>query len=185
MQSKRGFLFGPSSSSRSLSRLVSNGQVSSALWVRLAAAVPLALVVAAILAACGGTPVASESAASSGAGQARVIQPLFDDDGNPAATDPAALPADPALLQNGHYATAAQARLLLDSTGARAVEIAVDCCGNEPDQIGLVSMWIDEVSSGLPASTPVLVRGSDLRLAALAANRIASGGLANVWLVTQ
>jgi hypothetical protein len=172
MQSRRPFLF----------RID-----SSTLWVRLAAAVPLALFIAAILAACGG-PEDPEAGSSEPAAQpqAIVVQPLLDDNGIPSATNPAARPADPGIsVANGRYATAAQAELLMEALGADAVEVTVPCCVTEVDRIGLLSMWIDEVASSLPESTAVLVRGSDVRLAALAANRIASGGLPNVWLVTQ
>lgn len=171
---RKGFLFNPSKA-----------------LVRLAVVVPLVVVVAGILAACNGdgSAAGTDSADSEAPAVqfADFVHPLFDDDGNPLANDPRARqPSHPAeWVANGRYATPAQARFVMELMGSDAIEISVGCCGSEAVDFAVISAWVSQVASNLPHTTPVLVRGADLRLAAAAANRIASGGLANVWLVTQ
>lgn len=163
-------------------------RVDSKTLFRLAAVVPLALFAAAMLAACGGADSTTGDADTGAATTARseFVAPLFDDDGNSLPVVPAARPADSGVrMNNGRYATSAQARLLMEVRKADVLEIDVSCCGIEAVDFAVVSVWIDQLARSLPDSAPVFVRGSDLRLAALAANRIASGGLANTWLVTQ
>lgn len=139
--------------------------------------------------ACGGgddAPIAEARASRAEvAATARVIAPLIHDDGSLAAGDPRAVPADAAAwTRSGRYATQAQAQQLAHALGDGALQVRVDCCGIDAvDQAtGIVSGL--QAAHDLPADTPVLVSGTDLRLAAAAANRLASGGLTHVWLVT-
>jgi len=149
----------------------------------------LAVGILMVAAACGGggAPLgdASSREAKAALAAAPVIAPLIDDDGSLAATDPRAVPADAAAwTRSGLYATSAQARQLAHALGARAIELRVDCCGiGAVDQAAGIA-WGLQAAHDLPADTPVLVSGADLRLAAATANRLASGGLTHVWLVT-
>jgi hypothetical protein len=134
--------------------------------------------------ACGGTGSADPERATV-VDAAPVIAPLIDDDGTPAASDPRAMPADAAAWnRSGLYATAAQAQLLVDALGDNVLQIRVECCGIDAVDQATGIAWGLQAAHTLPADTPVLVSGLDLRLAAATANRLASGGLTHLWLVT-
>ncbi len=145
------------------------------------------------LAACGGGDATTAAAGAEDAGRASietvgtgaVITPLLDDEGNITAVDANAAPDDPAArTRSGYYASPAQARQLADALGADAIEINVPCCSPENVDTAVGVVWGLQAAHNLPSETPVLVRGSDLRLAAAVANRLDEGGLTHVWLVT-
>jgi hypothetical protein len=141
-------------------------------------------------AACGGggdVPLAEarSARAEAAAATARVIPPLIHDDGSLAAGDPRAVPADAAAwTRSARYATAAQAQQLAHALGDGVLQVRVGCCGIDAVDEAAGIAWGLQLARELPADTPVLVSGTDLRLAAATANRLASGGLTHVWLVT-
>jgi hypothetical protein len=154
--------------------------VAAALWVLA-------------LAACGGDSAPTEAAAAAATANAdmtsvqsaRVVPPLLDDEGRPAAGDPRAKPVDAAAwTHSGQYASADQAAMLAAALGEEALQVEVECCSAEAIDRAVGITWGLQASHGLPQSTLVLVRGADLRLAAAAANRLAAGGLTHVFLVT-
>lgn len=109
---------------------------------------------------------------------------LIADDGSVMPSDPRARPADAAAwTRSSRYATARQAQQLIDALGDRVLQVQVECCGIEGVDQAVGIAWGLQ-ASGLAEDTPVLVRGVDLRLAAAAANRLSSGGMTHVWLVT-
>lgn len=146
---------------------------------------------AALLAACGGggdeppTAAAAAVPATALAGPASVVPPLLNNDGSAAPAAAGTEPADAgARTRRGYYASPAQARQLADALGADAIEIEVGCCGADAVEQAVGITWGLQAARDLPAQTPVLVHGKDLRLAAAAADRLADGGLTRVWLVT-
>jgi hypothetical protein len=131
-------------------------------------------------AACGGADTAgTEQAAASVA--TPVITPLIQDDGSLTPSD---IQAAAAWSRSGLYATAAQALQLVDALGEGVLQIRVECCGVDAVDQASGMAWGLQAAHSLPPDTPVLVSGLDLRLAAATANRLASGGLTHVWLVT-
>jgi hypothetical protein len=113
-----------------------------------------------------------------------VTAPLIADDGTAMPSDPRARPADAAAwTTSGRYATVAQAHQLL-AAQADAMVVEVRCCGAEAADEAVGIAWGVQAAGDKPDDMPVLVRGDDLRLAAAVANRLASGGLTRVWLVT-
>lgn len=141
---------------------------------------PLAL--AALIAACGG----GEDSQVVSTDREPPTATLLDDEGQAMAPASAAEPADAgARTRQGRYATAAQAADLERALGDRLLRVQVECCGADglERSIGLAHGL--QAAHDLPDSTPVLVQGADLRLAAVAANRMAEAGHANVWLVTR
>jgi hypothetical protein len=114
------------------------------------------------------------------------ITPLqFDDDGNYVAVDPHPKPADTAASSpEARAADLAQAHQLAQALGVQAIEIDVECCTSEAIEKAVGLVWGLQAAQDLPPGTPILLRSADLRLAAAAASRLASGGLTNVWVVT-
>lgn len=107
------------------------------------------------------------------------------EEGQAYASAPGAEPADAgARTRRGRYVTAAQAAQLERSFGDAAIAIEVGCCSPVEVDIALGIVWGLQAARDLPADTPVLVRGSDLRLAATTVNRLGEGGMSRVWLVT-
>jgi hypothetical protein len=154
-----------------------------------------AAVVLTTLGACGGNPDAaaalklaapSSMSSVSDAPAVASVRPLqFDDDGNFVASDPHPQPVDGgAQTHADDHADVAQARQLAQALGVQVMEIDLECCDSHAlDRIvGLV--WGLQAAHGLPAGTPVLLRSTDLDMAAAVAERLASGGLINVWVVT-
>lgn len=142
------------------------------------------IAVATTIAACGGadtgatTPEAEPQAAA-------IVSPLINDDGSLHIGDPRARPLDAgAWTTGGRYATGAQARMLSDALRDDLLQVDVECCSAQSVELAVGIAWGMQAARNLPNDTPVLVRGADLRLAAAAANRLASGGLSHVWLVT-
>lgn len=88
-------------------------------------------------------------------------------------------------LRSGQSVSPAQARQLAAARGdGGAIELEVGCCSADEVDTAVGIAWGLQAAHDLPADTPVLVRGPDLRLASAAANRLADGGLTHVWLVT-
>jgi hypothetical protein len=147
---------------------------------------PLLFGLVASLAACGGGDDSDESASQATVQTAGIVSPLVENEGFPSVSDPRAWPEDPAARSDsGRYATAAQARMLSEALGEDILDIEVDCCGAQAVDNAVGLAWGLQAARDLPNDTPVLVRGADLRMAAAAANRLASGGLTHVWLVAQ
>ncbi len=154
-----------------------------------AATAVAATAAAGLLGACGGGDgrvVGADPTQRTGLiGAATVVAPLLADDGSVMPSDPRAEPADAAAwTEASHYATVRQARMLTGALGDGVFQVEVECCGIEAVDRAVGIMWGLQASYSLPGNTPVLVRGADLRLAAAAANRLASGGMTHVWLVT-
>jgi hypothetical protein len=134
--------------------------------------------------ACGGADSA-DAGRTDAAAATPIIAPLLNDDGSASPSDPRAVPADAAAWhRSGLYATAEQARQLVDALGDGVLQIRVECCGIDAVDQAAGMAWGLQAAHSLPPDTPVLVSGLDLRLAAATANRLASGGLTHVWLVT-
>jgi hypothetical protein len=151
----------------------------SFLFLPVHCALTMSLLMAA--SACGG----SVDAADAEQPPVVVVAPLLDNDGRVTASDPRAVPTDAAAWnRSGLYATAEQARQLAAALGDGVLQIKVECCGIEAVDQATGMAWGLQAASSLPPDTPVLVSGLDLRLAAATANRLASGGLSHVWLVT-
>lgn len=113
------------------------------------------------------------------------IAPLLDDEGRLMATDPSAVPRDgKALTRMGLYATGRQAGQLEQTMGERLVALRVECCGDAAVERAVQKTWAPDAATHMPADTPVLVRGEDLRLAARVVDRLNEAGLSRVWLVT-
>jgi len=115
----------------------------------------------------------------------RVIAPLLDDEGEPMAADPRAIPADPALhTRSGLYATEAQARMLEAALHDRVIAVRAGCCGAHAIERAVNQAWTRRAASDSPADIAVVVRGASLRRAARAADRLTDAGLSRVWLVS-
>ncbi len=156
--------------------------LSSLLFLPVPCALAMALLMAA--SACGGADTTG-AARTEAASATPIVAPLMQDDGSASASDPRAVPADAAAWnRSGLYATAAQARQLADALGDGVLQIRVECCGIDAVEQATGIAWGLQAAHSLSADTPVLVSGLDLRLAAATANRLASGGLTHVWLVT-
>lgn len=137
------------------------------------------------LAACGGGGDSAEAPAQAAPQAATIVSPLLHDDGSMAVGDSRARPLDAgAWTDNGRYATQAQARMLSDALRDELLNIEVECCSAQAVDYAVGIAWGLQAARNLPNDAPVLVRGADLRLAAATANRLASGGLTHVWLVT-
>jgi hypothetical protein len=148
----------------------------------------VAAIVLMALGACGGavgdfaapelaTPSSAPASAKTQA--ATPFTPLrFDDDGNYVAADPSASSLE------AHHPDEAQASQLAQALGVQALEIDVECCDSEAIDRAVGLVWGLQAAQDLPPGTPVLLRSADLRMAAAAANRLANGGLINVWVVT-
>ena len=156
-----------------------------------AATAVAATVAAGLLAACGGggddgRQVGADATQQTGLlGAATVVAPLLADDGSVMPSDPRAEPADAAAWTEARrYATVQQAQMLTGFLGDGVLQVEVECCGIEAVDRAVGIVWGLQASYSLPGQTPVLVSGADLRLAAAAANRLTSGGMTHVWLVT-
>lgn len=143
----------------------------------------LTLALAGALAACGG---GNQEVDTTSTDREPPTTALVDDDGQPMPSVASALPADPAArTRAGRYASARQAAEFERALGDGVLRVQVDCCGAVALEQAIGIAHGQQAAQDLPDSAPVLVRGADLRLAALAADRLAEAGHANVWLVTQ
>ena len=147
---------------------------------------------AALLAACGGQEADAEAPAE---GRARalalaptVIPPLMDDAGRVMPAAGAAVPRDPgARTRNRHYATPAQAAQLEEVMGELVIPVNVERRADDAGAVELATqmVWGQQVVHDLPATTPVLVRCADLRLAAATVHHLEALGYSRVFLVTH
>lgn len=149
----------------------------------------------AVLAACGGaddagvptvpTVSAVQAPAELPADPVAIVAgPLLSDDGSLMPSDPAAVPTDPgARTRAGRYATAAQARQLAHAFQARLVPVMVACCSPVAVDEAVLTAWGVQAAANMPPDAPFLVQGPDARLNAAAAERLAEGGAARVWVV--
>lgn len=147
--------------------------------------IPTTLAVAAALVgaliACGG----SDDTRTASTDREPPTATLLDDEGQAMPTVASAVPADTgAHTRQGRYATARQAALLERALGDGVVNVQVACCGAEAVEQAVGAAHRVQAAHALPDYAPVLVRGADLRLAAVAADRMAEAGHAYVWLVT-
>jgi hypothetical protein len=144
----------------------------------------LGVCLGACLGACGGGDNAADTEAADGG--AGVVSTLLADDGGSMPSAPDTVPADPAArTKAARYASSQQAEQLEHALGEGVLRVTVECCGvDRVDQaIGIAQGM--QAAGDLPNSTPVLVRAADLRLGAVAANRLADAGYGQVWLVTR
>ncbi len=159
---------------------------------------------AALLAACGGQESDAEAnaqanaqAAAQAPAEARaralalaptVIPPLIDDAGRVMPAAGAAVPHDPgARTRNRHYATPAQAAQLEEVMGELVIPVNVERRADDTGAVELATqmVWGQQVVHDLPATTPVLVRSADLRLAAATVHHLEALGYSRVFLVTH
>lgn len=147
-----------------------------------------ALLVAAwagLLAGCGGH-VDEPTGAVATAGQPEPVSPLLADDGSAMPSDPRAEPADPgARTRLARYASPAQAEQLERTLGPRVITLQVECCGAEAVERAIGIAYGVQAAADLPRGTPMIVRAADLRLGAIAADRLAQADGGPVWLVTR
>lgn len=155
----------------------------------------------ALLAACGGTDMPSETAgadpqakvAAVGALSERTaplatspLPPLLADDGSVMPSAPQAVPADTgARTRAGRYASADQAGQLERAMAASLVRVTVRGSGAAAVEEGAGLVYGMLAAMNLPDTAPVLVEGADLRAAAALVDRLAANGVTNTWLVTR
>ena len=95
----------------------------------------------------------------------------------------AAEPADPGARTRLHrYATRAQADRLSSSD---VLQLTVDCCTADAADLAVLTAYGLQAARDLPSSTPVLVSGTDLRVAAVVVDRLGEAGFSRVLLVTR
>ncbi|HOB66797.1 hypothetical protein [Ottowia sp.] len=132
--------------------------------------------------ACGGGD--AESAPPLARGDLTIAATLLDNEGEPMLPSRDAIPTDAAAQPRlGLYATPEQADMLRSAGGQDITDVNVECCGREAIDRALRTVWSRQAPDGLPGGKPVLVRGTDLRLAATVVNELAAGGLTRVFLV--
>lgn len=144
-----------------------------------------AIVIAALLSACGGGDRQDGSARQATTDKTPPVALLVDDEGQAMPSQAGAVPADAAArTRAGRYATAAQARDYEAALGEGVLHVTL--AGHDAGELELALQLLvaEQVAKDLPDSAPVLVRGNDLRLAALAVDRLAVAGRSHVWLVT-
>ena len=111
---------------------------------------------------------------------------LLADDGSVMPSAPDTVPADHAArTKAGRYASAQQAEQLERALGDGVIRVNVECCGLEGLDQAIGIAYGVQAAGDLPASAPVLVRSADLRIGAVAVDRLAEAGYGNVWLVTR
>lgn len=124
------------------------------------------------------TPIAAPAPAA-----APAAEPAAEPAPEPAGT---AAPADAgARTRAGRYATAEQAQALESLLGNRVIRVDVGCCDATEADMAVLMAFVSQAGLDLPNSTPVLVQGRDLRMAAVVADRLADAGMTRVWLVVQ
>lgn len=150
-----------------------------------------ALTLATLLPACGGPApetVSEEGRARPLAAHSTVVWPLLDDDGHLNPATPAAVPADTgARTRSGHYATAAQAAQLEQALGDRVIVVEASPGPDAAAAVELATQMAfgQQVVHDLPADAPVLVRSTDLRLAAATVHQLEAAGYTRVVLVNR
>lgn len=148
----------------------------------------LAAAFAANLVACGGLDEDTRLALATQQPQAATapLPGLIADDGSLRPPLPEAVPADPgARTRSGHYALHAQAKALDFERRGDVVWVDVACCGFDAadSAIGIANGL--RAAADVSPDAPLLVKGSDLRLAAFVANRLEEQGERRVFLVTR
>ncbi|MBC7939581.1 MAG: hypothetical protein H7Z19_07405 [Chitinophagaceae bacterium] len=152
-------------------------------WRPLKLAFLTGLVSTCIVACGGGDSAAENERANAGA---ETFSPLLADDGTSMPSMPDTVPADAAArTQTGRYASSRQAEQLERALGDDVIRVNVECCGVEGVDQAIAIAYGVQAAANLPSSAPILVRSADLRLGALATNRLTGAGYGNVWLVTR
>lgn len=100
------------------------------------------------------------------------------------ATEPEIL-STPVLTRGASVLTEAQADQLERDLRGDVINVEVACCGSQEVDSAVLIAYALQAAMHLPDSAPFLVRGSDHRLAAKAADRLGEAGMPNVWLVTR
>lgn len=137
-----------------------------------------------LLAACGGSGERTDVTSTDK--EPPVSATLVDDEGQAMPALAAAVPADPAArTRAGRYATAGQARALEQALGDAVLHVQLDGSDAVALELALQLAHGEQAAKDLPRQAPVFVQGPDLRLAAVAAERMAAAGHDNVWLVTR
>jgi hypothetical protein len=121
-------------------------------------------------------------------GPVAIIAPLLDDEGRVMPADPAAVPADPsARTRAGLYATEAQAAQVESVMAESALSVRVTPEGVAAGTVERALLGLEQAvrAGSWPASATLFVRGTDLRHAARAADRLHDAGYTRVFLVTR
>jgi len=146
----------------------------------------------ACISACGGgggDATDAEGPGSDAPAEVRAVESfsrLLADDGSIMPSAPTTVPADPAAhTRAGRYASSHQAAELERALGEGVIRVDVECCGPERVDEAVGIAYGVQAAADLPNSAPVLVRAADLRLGAVAANRLSDAGFSSVWLVTR
>ena len=153
--------------------------MSAAPHHRIAAA---AVLLCTLLAACGGGD-GDDSELRAERQTPGSASTLLDDDGLSMPSDPRAIPSDAAArTRAGRYATPSQSDDLQRALGHDLSVVEVGCCGSTSVDEAIARALAARPSASPPAA--VLVRGPDLRLAAVVADRLDALGFDRVWLVS-
>ncbi|MDP1902259.1 MAG: hypothetical protein Q8K96_17700 [Rubrivivax sp.] len=145
---------------------------------------------AALLAACGGEPAATAAADTAAALQAATPAAAMPAAARAPRADapangPEAMPADPSIRTcRGLYLRHAFAEVAAAQLGGDVVWVPVDCCTGDNGELAMLTAYGMQAARNLGNEVPFLVTGTDLRVAALVADRLELDGLKNVYLVT-
>ena len=150
------------------------------------------LATALLMAACSDGSLALDDSVESGRARPLAVAPptapLLDDQGHVYPASPQALPADTgARTRGGLYATPSQAAQLEGALGVMAIPVNVEPGPDAASAVDLATLVVFglQAAHDLPPDAPVLVRSSDLRLAAATVNRLAENGFTRVFLVNH
>ncbi len=150
------------------------------------------LATALLMAACSDGSLGLDDSAEAGRARPLAVAPptapLLDDQGHLYPTSPQALPADTgARTRGGLYATPSQAAQLEGALGVMAIPVNVEPGPDAASAVDLATLVVFglQAAHDLPPDAPVLVRSSDLRLAAATVNRLADNGFTRVFLVNH
>lgn len=148
----------------------------------------LATALAVGVVACGGLEEDAAVAARDAQAALSAVPPsgLIDDHGGVRPSLPEAVPADPgARTRAGRYALLEQAKALDFERRGDVVWLDVACCGLDAADTYVGIAQGLRAAADVSSDAPVLVKGSDLRLAAFVANRLEEQGERRVFLVTR
>jgi hypothetical protein len=150
------------------------------------------LATALLMAACSDGSLDLDDSAEAGRARPLAVAPptapLLDDQGHVYPASPQALPADTgARTRGGLYATPSQAAQLEGALGVMAIPVNVEPGSDAATAVDLATLVVFglQAAHDLPPDAPVLVRSSDLRLAAATVNRLAENGFTRVFLVNH
>ena len=87
---------------------------------------------------------------------------------------------DPPSVQS---ATAEQAATLEQAVGGDAVQVFVECCGEQAEQQAVQIAYGMQAAQNLPNSAPFIVRADDRAAAARVAARLTDAGITRVIVV--